>query len=122
VHQGPHALGGPPAVPGYSKIVRDAPASTKHDGNTALCCSFEEVHDDEAVNVAGAWCVNTAFSCVPRMFDEKAIDQRLQDPLKRFFNTAIDIMVTQLVVAQRYHVSSWTVSSWTGLGIGLRLG
>ena len=64
------------------------------------CCSFEEVHDDEAVNVAGAWCVNTAFSCVPRMFDEKAIDQRLQDPIKRFFNTAINIMVTQLVVAQ----------------------
>jgi hypothetical protein len=27
----------------------------------ALRCSFEEVHE-EAVNVAGVWCVNTTFS------------------------------------------------------------
>ena len=66
--------------------------------------SFQEVFD-EAVNVAGVWCVSTTFcekriSRVLRLFDEKAVDQRLQDPLKRFqvnvFNTGIDIMVTQL--------------------------
>jgi hypothetical protein len=69
-----------------------------------LRCSFEEVHE-EAVNVAGVWCVNTTFSHkrisrVPRMFDEQAVDQRLQDPVKRFqvnvFIASIDIIVTQL--------------------------
>ena len=70
----------------------------------ALRCSFEEVHE-EAVNVAGVWRVDTTFpdkriTRVPRMFDEKTVDQRLKDPVKRFqvniFNASIDIMVTQL--------------------------
>jgi hypothetical protein len=43
------------------------------------------------VNVAGVW-------CVPQMFDEKAVHQRLQDPVKRFqvnvFNASTDIMIT----------------------------
>jgi len=52
----------------------------------ALRCSVDEVHE-EAVNVAGIWCVNTTFTekriwRAPRMYNEKATDQRLQDPVK----------------------------------------
>jgi len=70
----------------------------------ALRCSFDEVHE-EAVNVAGIWCVNTTFTekrigRAPRMYDEKATDQRLQDPVKRFqvnvFNASTDIVIAQL--------------------------
>jgi hypothetical protein len=70
----------------------------------SLRCLFQEVHD-EAVKLAGVWCVNSAL-CekriprVPRQFDENAVDQRLQDPVKSFeinvFIASIDIMVTQL--------------------------
>ena len=70
----------------------------------ALRCSFDKVHE-EAVNVAGIWCVNTTFTekrigRAPRMYDEKATDRKQQDPVKRFqvnaFNASIDSVIAQL--------------------------
>ena len=57
------------------------------------------------MNVAGIWCVNATFTekrigRAPRMYNEKATDQRLQDPVKRFqvnvFNASIDSVIAQL--------------------------
>ena len=74
------------------------------DRLASLRNSFEEVKE-EACILGATWGVKTEHSkkrtrVVPRQFDEKARDHRLEDPLKRFqinvFNASIDIMISQL--------------------------
>ena len=74
------------------------------DRLASLRNSFDEVKE-EACTLGATWGVRTEHSkkrtrVVPRQFDEKARDHRLEDPLKRFqinvFNASIDIMISQL--------------------------